>query len=52
MLLNLCVNNSKKLVSKNSVIKNLENQKIDVLLTLGAGDISDLVMPIKKMISS
>jgi hypothetical protein len=52
MLLNLCVNNSKKLVSKNLVIKNLENQKIDVLLTLGAGDISDLVMPIKKMISS
>ena len=52
MLLNLCVNNSKKLISKNSVIKNLENQKIDVLLTLGAGDISDLVMPIKKMISS
>jgi UDP-N-acetylmuramate--alanine ligase len=52
MLLNLCVNHSKKLVSKNLVIKNLENQKIDVLLTLGAGDISDLVMPIKKMISS
>ena len=52
MLLNLCVNNSKKLISKNLVIKNLENQKIDVLLTLGAGDISDLVMPIKKMISS
>jgi UDP-N-acetylmuramate--alanine ligase len=52
MLLNLCINNSKKLVSKNLVIKNLENQKIDVLLTLGAGDISDLVMPIKKMISS
>jgi hypothetical protein len=52
MLLNLCVNKSKKLVSKNLVIKNLENQKIDVLLTLGAGDISDLVMPIKKMISS
>jgi UDP-N-acetylmuramate--alanine ligase len=52
MLLNLCVNNSKKIVSKNLAIKNLENQKIDVLLTLGAGDISDLVMPIKKMISS
>ena len=52
MLLGLCVNSSKKLISKNLVIKNLENQKIDVLLTLGAGDISDLVMPIKKMISS
>jgi hypothetical protein len=51
MLLNLCVNNSKQHISKNLVIKNLENQKIDVLLTLGAGDISDLVMPIKKMIS-
>lgn len=52
MLLDLCVNNSKKLISKNSVIKNLENQKIDILLTIGAGDISDLVVPIKKMISS
>ena len=52
MLLDLCVNNSKKLISKNLVIKNLENQKIDILLTLGAGDIADLVVPIKKMISS
>ena len=52
MLLDLCVNNSKKLISKNSVIKNLENQKIDILLTIGAGDIADLVLPIKKMISS
>ena len=52
MLLDLCVNNSKKIISKNLVIKNLENQKIDILLTLGAGDIADLVVPIKKMISS
>jgi UDP-N-acetylmuramate--alanine ligase len=52
MLLDLCVNNSKKLISKNLVVKNLENQKIDILLTLGAGDIADLVIPIKKMISS
>ena len=52
MLLDLCVNNSKKLISKNLVIKNLENQKIDILLTIGAGDIADLVVPIKKMINS
>ena len=52
MLLDLCVNNSKKLISKNLVVKNLENQKIDILLTIGAGDIADLVVPIKKMISS
>ena len=52
MLLDLCVNNSKKLISKNLVIKNLENQKIDILLTIGAGDVADLVVPIKKMISS
>ena len=52
MLLDLCVNNSKKLISKNLVIENLENQKIDILLTIGAGDIADLVVPIKKMISS
>ena len=52
MLLDLCVNNSKKLISKNLVIKNLENQKIDILLTIGAGDIADLVVPIKKMFSS
>ena len=52
MLLDLCVNNSKKLISKNLVIENLENQKIDILLTIGAGDIADLVVPIKKMIRS
>ena len=52
MLLDLCVNNSKKLISKNLVIKNLENQKIDILLTIGAGDIAELVVTIKKMISS
>jgi UDP-N-acetylmuramate--alanine ligase len=52
MLLDLCVNNCKKLISKNLVIKNLENQKIDILLTIGAGDIADLVVPIKKMIIS
>ena len=52
MLLDLCVNNSRKLISKNLVVKNLENQKIDILLTIGAGDIADLVVPIKKMISS
>ena len=52
MLLDLCVNNSKKLISKNLVVKNLENQKIDILLTIGAGDIADLVVPIRKMISS
>ena len=52
ILLDLCVNSSKKLISKNLVIKNLENQKIDILLTIGAGDIADLVVPIKKMIIS
>jgi len=52
MLLDLCVNNSKKLISKNLVVNNLENQKIDILLTIGAGDIADLVVPIRKMISS
>ena len=41
-----------QLISKNLVVKNLENQKIDILLTIGAGDIADLVVPIKKMISS
>ena len=42
MLLDLCVNNSKKLISKNLVVKNLENQKIDILLTLGASNFRTL----------
>ncbi len=42
----------KCLCTKSEVINTLNNVKIDVLLTLGAGDIDTLVVPIEKMLKS
>ncbi len=42
----------KYVLKKEDVIKTLQNSKIEVLLTVGAGSISNLVEPIKKMLSS
>ena len=41
---------NKQLASKNTLISLLKNRKIEVLLTMGAGDIDDLVKPISKAI--
>ena len=49
MLLDLCSNKSKITSTKSSIISLLEEKDLDVLLTLGAGDISSLVRPIKEM---
>jgi UDP-N-acetylmuramate--alanine ligase len=40
---------NKSYVSKNDLIENLKNRRIEVLMTLGAGDIDKLVEPIKKI---
>lgn len=51
MLLDLCDNPKKEFCSKDELLSVLENKNIDVLLTLGAGDIAALVQPIKHMLN-
>jgi len=51
MLLDLCDNQKKELCSKDELLFVLERKSIDVLLTLGAGDIGSLVQPIKHMLN-
>ena len=50
MLLNLCTNEFKRNIDKDEVLYYLENKENDVVLTLGAGDICDLVNPIKSIL--
>jgi UDP-N-acetylmuramate--alanine ligase len=42
----------KKVVSKKELIENLDKTKIDVLLTMGAGDIDTMIIPIKEKLNS
>ena len=51
MLLDLCTNPKKETCSKQELLKILKGEDLDVLLTLGAGDISALVQPIKHMLN-
>jgi len=51
MLLDLCTNPKKETCSKHELLKILKGEDLDVLLTLGAGDIGDLVQPIKHMLN-
>ena len=51
MLLDLCSNSKKELCSKDELLLVLKSKNIDVLLTLGAGDIGTLVQPIKHMLN-
>ena len=51
MLLDLCTNFQKEVCSKDILLSILKRKKIDVLLTLGAGDVSTLVQPIKHMLN-
>ena len=39
---------NKMLLQKNELVKDIKNRELEVLLTLGAGDIDQLVEPIKK----
>ena len=51
MLLNLCTNKSKNTCSKSNLLTLLGKKDLDIILTLGAGDIGSFVEPIKEMIS-
>ncbi len=51
MILDLCSNSNKEVCSKDQLLSVLEKKNIDILLTLGAGDISTLVQPIKHMLN-
>jgi UDP-N-acetylmuramate--alanine ligase len=48
MILRLMENSEKKLVKRENIIPELKNRKIDLLLTLGAGDIDKEVIKIKE----
>ncbi len=51
MLLDKMKNKSKALVRKEEIVEFLRSKEIDVLMTLGAGDIDGLVVPIEKLLS-
>ena len=51
MLLNLCTNPRKETCSKQELLNVLKQEELDVLLTLGAGDIDTLVEPIKHLLN-
>ena len=51
VLLDLCNNAKKELCSKDELLSVLGKKNLDVLLTLGAGDIGTLVRPIKHMLN-
>ena len=51
MLLDLCTNPIKEVCSKEELLAVLKNKELDVLLTLGAGDIGTLVEPIKHLLN-
>jgi UDP-N-acetylmuramate--alanine ligase len=51
MLLSLCNNPTKETCSKDELLSVLNGKDLDVLLTLGAGDIGTLVDSIKEMLN-
>ena len=51
MLLQKCKVKDKKLCTKKEVLSLIEKNEVDVLLTLGAGDISTIVEPLKVKLS-
>jgi UDP-N-acetylmuramate--alanine ligase len=48
MLLNKMKSEKKQLVKMNDLVDFVKNKKIEVLMTLGAGDIDTLVEPLEK----
>lgn len=50
-LLDRCSLSQKEICTKDRLLKLLSSKKIDILLTLGAGDIDSLVKPIKHMLN-
>jgi len=51
LILELCSNSKKQICSSSNLINTLKSKQIDVLITLGAGDISKLIQPIKHMLN-
>ena len=51
MIFNQAQNSSKMLCKKENLLQTLENEDIDILLTIGAGDIDRFVRPIKEMLN-
>lgn len=50
MILDLVTTENKKTVSKENLLKELESRDIDILITLGAGDISTFTEPITELL--
>ena len=50
-LLDQIENDSKKLVSKEMLIQEIKRSKCKVIITIGAGDIGEMVLPIKEALS-
>lgn len=51
-LLKLCPNKEKSMISKEEVLEEIAKIRPALLLTMGAGDIDQLVEPLQKMIST
>ena len=52
MLLDKMKSKNKKLIAKNQLVDYLKDQNLEVLITLGAGDIDTLVEPLTNMLNS
>ena len=52
MLLKKITSTHKALLTKTDVVAKIIDRKIEVLLTLGAGDIDQLIEPLKKKLES
>ena len=51
LLLQKINNSNKKLVEANNIVEEIANRKIDLLLTIGAGDIDRIVNLLKKQLN-
>ena len=51
MLLKLCKNSNKSICNKKNLLSFLKQSNLDILLTLGAGDIGGFAKPIKKILN-
>ena len=52
MILDKMMNSNKKVLSKNEILDWIKNNKTELLITAGAGDIDTLVQPIKKLLEA
>ncbi len=50
LILDRIAHSNKQIIEKNKLVDSLKSKEIDVLLTIGAGDIDQLVGPVKKML--